>query len=139
MADDSSSVSSYDEEYLQKLDDFDNVKLLEFHPEVKQPNMEEVLALSKVVRDKNGKIIDELHKSIPFLTKYEKTKILGLRAKQINEGSFTFIKVPDNVIDGYTIAQLELKEQKIPFIIRRPMPNGSSEYWNIQDLEYVDF
>ena len=39
------------------------------------------------------------------------------------------------MIDGYTIALQELKEGKIPFIIRRPLPNGASEYWKINDLE----
>ena len=25
-------------------------------------------------------------------------------------------------------------ELKIPFIIKRPLPNGKSEYWRVQDL-----
>ena len=29
---------------------------------------------------------------------------------------------------------MELEQNKIPFIIRRPLPNGSSEYWRVQDL-----
>ena len=93
----------------------------------------------KVIRDKDGIIVDDLHKTIPFLTKYERARILGQRAKQINSGSTTFVKVPENVIDGYLIAELELKEKKIPFIIRRPLPNGGSEYWSLRDLEDISF
>ena len=32
---------------------------------------------------------------------------------------------------------MELNEKKIPFIIRRPLPNNSSEYWKLQDLEII--
>ena len=45
--------------------------------------------------------------------------------------------VDDNIIDGFVIAKMELDEKKLPFIIRRPMPNGSSEYWKLSDLEII--
>ena len=91
-----------------------------------------------VSRDKNGQIIDELHKTIPILTRYEKARILGLRAKQINNGSNPFIKVPRDMLNGIRIAEKELEEKKIPFIIRRPLPNGGSEYWKVEDLENLE-
>ena len=126
--------------YLQKFDQSINDNyLVNFHPESVLQNYDEILSMIKVVRDKNGIIIDDLHRTIPFLTKYEKARILGQRAKQINSGSTPFIKVPENVIDGYIIAELELKEKRIPFIIRRPLPNGGSEYWSIKDLEDISF
>jgi len=90
------------------------------------------------VRDTHNIIIDDLHKTIPFLTKYEKARILGQRAKQIDSGASPFVKVPDNIIDGYIIAEIELQEKKIPFIIRRPIPGGGSEYWNLKDLEIIN-
>jgi hypothetical protein len=34
---------------------------------------------------------------------------------------------------------MELKQKRIPFIIRRPLPNGGSEYWRVQDLEDISF
>ena len=79
--------------------------------------------------------MDELHKTIPILTKYEKTRILGQRTKQIESGGATLVQVPPNVIDSYLIAKLELEQKKIPFIIRRPLPNGGMEYWYVSDLE----
>ena len=33
---------------------------------------------------------------------------------------------------------MELKEKKIPFIIRRPLPDNTFEYWKLQDLELID-
>ena len=128
------------EMYLQKFDQsVNNNYIVDFHPESVVQNYDEILAMIKVIRDKDGIIIDELHKTIPYLTKYERARILGQRAKQINAGSPPFVKVPENVIDGYIIAELELKEKRIPFIIRRPLPNGGSEYWSIKDLEDISF
>ena len=126
--------------YLKKFDkDINDNYLLNFHPECALHNYDEVLTMTKVIRDKSGIIIDDLHKTIPYLTKYERARILGQRAKQINSGATVFVKVPENVIDGYLIAELELKEKRIPFIIRRPLPNGGSEYWSVRDLENIIF
>jgi len=90
------------------------------------------------VRDDRGIIVDELHKTLPLLTKYERTRVLGQRAKQINNGATPFVKVPEGVIDGYLIAVKELEEKKIPFIIRRPLPNRGSEYWHLEDLQVIN-
>tara|TARA_B100001758_G_scaffold147047_1_gene126755 strand:- start:7200 stop:7724 length:525 start_codon:yes stop_codon:yes gene_type:complete len=132
--------SSEDEdEDFKKFDlDIKNNKLMDFHPEMKQISYEEMITLSTVVRDKNGIIIDPLHKTLPILTRYEQAKIIGLRAKQINSGSNPLIDIPDSMIDGITIAQEEFKQKKMPFIIRRPLPNGSSEYWKVEDLEILE-
>ena len=133
---DDDSDDEYDEEYYQKFNNGLNNNFLEyFHSEIKIPNYMEIEELSNVTRDKNNLIIDNNHKTIPILTKYEKTRILGQRAKQINNGCKPYINISENIIDGYLIAELELKEKKIPFIIRRPLPNGKSEYWKIKDLE----
>jgi DNA-directed RNA polymerases I, II, and III subunit RPABC2 len=128
------------EQYLQKFDkDINENYIVNFHPECVTQNYDEILSMIKVIRDANGIIIDDLHQTIPFLTKYERARILGQRAKQINSGATAFIKVPENIIDGYIIAEMELKEKRIPFIIRRPMPNGGSEYWSLRDLEDISF
>ena len=143
------SAIVYDEEddedpmgegYLQKFDkEINDNYIVNNHPESAAHNYDEILTMTKIIRDKNGIIIDDLHKTIPFLTKYEKARVLGQRAKQINSGATVFVKVPEKVIDGYLIAELELIEKRIPFIIRRPLPNGGSEYWSIKDLENISF
>jgi DNA-directed RNA polymerase I, II, and III subunit RPABC2 len=138
---DSDNDSDYeDEKYLQKFNNEVNKNYVtEFHPECFNHNYDEITALSKVTRDEFNIIVDPLHKTIPYLTKYEKTRILGQRAKQIECGAKPLVKVPENIIDSYIIAELELQQKRIPFIIRRPLPNGSSEYWNLKDLEIITF
>ena len=133
-------TDSEGEDYLQKLDrNVINNYIKEIHPESITHNYEEVKIMTNIHRNDNGEIInDNLHKTLPFLTKYEKARVLGLRAKQINQGAVIYVDVPDNIIDGYTIATLELQQKKIPFIIRRPIPNGGSEYWKVSDLELLD-
>ena len=133
---DDDSDDEHDDEYYQKFTNGLNTNYLEyFHSETNIPNYIEIDELSKVIRDKNNVIIDVNHKTIPILTKYEKTRVIGQRAKQINSGCKPYISVSENIIDGYLIAEMELKEKKIPFIIRRPLPNGKFEYWKIKDLE----
>ena len=128
------------EMYLKKFDrEVNENYIVNNHPECALQNYDEILAMTKVVRDSNYIIIDDLHRTNPFLTKYERARILGQRAKQIETGATPFVKVPENIIDSYLIAEMELQQGRIPFIIRRPMPNGGSEYWKIGDLENIAF
>jgi len=129
-----------EENYLQKFDREINKNYInEFHPECIIHNYDEISSLTKVVRDSDNIIIDPLHRTLPFLTKYERARILGQRSKQIEAGAKPFISVPEHIIEGNIIAELELQQKKIPFIIRRPLPSGAFEYWNIQDLEVISF
>lgn len=77
---------------------------------------------------------DPAHTSPPFLTIYERTKILGTRANQIAEGARPFVTVPEYVTEPLEIAKLELEQRRLPFIIKRPMPDGTFEYWRLSDL-----
>lgn len=140
IQDDEDEDDEYDENYLQKFDsEITKNYIEEFHPECLNHNYEEIAKLSTVVRNSDNIIIDPLHRTIPFLTKYEKARILGQRAKQIESGAKPFIKLNENIIDSYIIAEFELREKKIPFIIKRPLPSGCFEYWNIKDLENIGF
>ena len=137
---DEENEDSDDEDNLRKLErDIDNDKLIESHPEIIQNNYNEILALCNIVRNDKGIIVDDLHRTYPFISKYEYARIVGIRAKQINNGADPFIKVARGVIDGFTIAKLEMNAKKVPFIIARPLPNGSREYWKVQDLEMIHF
>lgn len=130
-----------DEDYLQKFDrDIKKNYIVDYHPECMIHNYEEISALTKVIRDKDNIIVDPLHRTIPYLTKYERARVLGQRAKQINLGARPFVKVPENIIDGNLVAEMELAQKRIPFILRRPLPgNSGSEYWNLKDLEIITF
>jgi DNA-directed RNA polymerase subunit K/omega len=119
----------------------DNVQqyIIENHPERIMHNQQEIDALSKVFRNKNGDIEDDFHKTVPFITRFEKTKVLGLRARQLNNApDQALVKVDMGIIDGYKIAQEEYKQKLIPFIIKRPLPDGSCEYWKFEDLEQIE-
>lgn len=130
----------YDDTYLQKFDiDVNKNYINEFHPECMIHNYDEIAKLTVVVRNESNIIVDPLHRTIPFLTKYEKAKVLGQRSKQIECGAKPLVKVPENIVDGYIIAELELQQKRIPFIIKRPIPGGAFEYWNIRDLEMITF
>lgn len=131
-----SDVSSDDEDNYKKLDHSRSL-LNDTHKSLQSINYIEVEQLSRVTRDENNRIIDDNHRTVPILSKYERTRILGLRSRQINSGATPFINIEENIIDGYIIAERELIEKKIPFIIKRPISNDKFEYWRLEDLEIV--
>lgn len=136
--DDDDEDDGNDENYLQKFSETMKRNVIsEHHPELIIQNFHEVNALCNVVRDADGIIIDPLHRTLPFITKYEKAKILGERAKQLNAGAEPFVEVGDEIVDGYLIALAEFEQKKIPMIVRRPLPNGGSEFWRLADLEIL--
>lgn len=133
-----SDSDSDDENYLQKFsEDIQNDIIEKYHPEMLHHNYEEINNLTNVVRNSDGVIIDPLHKTLPFITRYEKARIIGERAKQLNSGANPMVEIEPSVIDGYLIALKEFEEKKIPFIVKRPMPNGGCEYWKLSDLEIL--
>jgi len=71
--------------------------------------------------------------TMPFLTKFEKAKILGVRAQMLASGSEPLI-TPPFPETCYEIALKELKEKKIPLLVRRYLPNNKFEDWRVEDL-----
>ena len=65
---------------------------------------------------------------------WKKTKIIGLRANQLSKGARPYVPVPDHISNVRKIARMELEQRRLPFIIRRPMPDGTHEYWRLADL-----
>uniref|UniRef100_A0AC35F649 RPB6 homolog n=1 Tax=Panagrolaimus sp. PS1159 TaxID=55785 RepID=A0AC35F649_9BILA len=74
----------------------------------------------------------------PFMTKYERARVLGTRALQIAMGAPVMVEM-EGETDPLEIARKELKEQKVPIIIRRYLPDGSFEDWGIEELHISDF
>jgi DNA-directed RNA polymerase I, II, and III subunit RPABC2 len=127
-----------DKNHLQKFNEtLKRNVITEYHPELVIQNYHEVEELCFVIRNEDGTINDPRHRTVPFITKYEKARILGERAKQINAGATPFVDVNQEIIDGYSIALEEFEQKKVPMIIRRPLPNGQSEYWKLEDLEIL--
>mmetsp|Transcript_32343 Transcript_32343/g.63208 ORF Transcript_32343/g.63208 Transcript_32343/m.63208 type:complete len:142 (-) Transcript_32343:11-436(-) len=69
----------------------------------------------------------------PHMTKYERARIIGTRALQISMNAPVMVDVGKDT-DPMKIAMLELAARKIPFIIRRTLPNGTSEDWAVNEL-----
>ena len=75
----------------------------------------------------------EERQSLAKLTKFEKVRILGERTTQLTMGAKPLIKNYKG-LDYEKIAEEELKLNMIPFKIRRPLPNGKYELWNLDEL-----
>ena len=116
--------------------DYKKNYIINSHPECLSKNYKEINTLVNVIKNENNIIVDEFHKTLPILTKYEKTKILGIRIKQLNNNSKPYISIDENILDNFIIANMELKQKKLPFIIQRPIQNRF-EYWHIKDLEIL--
>ena len=91
--------------------------------------------LNNDVLEINEILKSQKYDSKPVMTKYEFTKILGLRSQQICEGALPLVEVPEGMTDSTEIALLELREKKIPFLIKREFSNNYREYWRVKDLQ----
>jgi len=128
----------YEENFKKFTTNLDHNLINELHPREKAINYDQVKTLCTIHRNKDGLIDDPLHTTVPILTKFEYTRILGVRATQIENGAPLFISVNDSIIDSYVIARMELESKKLPFIIRRPLPGGKMEYWRLHELENLN-
>ena len=149
MADDE---DNYDEQYEEEIDlaedgamledtqkkDIGN-ELMRFHPEARIDTIESIsmdIQLTNVppsFTNADGQS-DPRHRSVPFLTQFEKTKVLGFRTNQLSQGARAFIAGPAHITELREIARMELEARRLPFIIKRPMPDGSFEKWRLSDL-----
>lgn len=73
----------------------------------------------------------------PYMTKYERARVLGTRALQIAMCAPVMVEL-EGETDPLNIAMKELKARKIPIIIRRYLPDGSYEDWGIDELIITD-
>jgi len=68
-----------------------------------------------------------------YLTKYERARVLGTRALQISMNAPVMVDL-EGETDPLKIAMKELRERKIPIIVRRYLPDGSHEDWSVDEL-----
>lgn len=141
----------YDDQYEEDIDIMDDGMiedtqkkdlgndLMKFHPEARIDTIESIsmdILLTNVPPTfigADGKA-DTKHRSVPFLTQFEKTKILGFRTNQLSQGARPYIAVPEHVTDIREIARMELEARRLPIILKRPMPDGTFEKWRLSDL-----
>lgn len=107
-------------------------RLFDYHPECVLDYVETVVPRLQINQE-----LDENHKTYPFLTMYERTSIIGLRSEMLSNGAQAYITVPDYITDVKEIARLELEQKRLPFIVKRPLPNGLYEYWRLADLMLI--
>jgi DNA-directed RNA polymerase I, II, and III subunit RPABC2 len=138
----------YEEEVVEEVDKTDFTlkdqdltfkRLNAAHPELVQDYVEAIIPKLALKVFPAGPFTDggggdENHRTYPFLTKYERTRIIGQRANELSLGARAYIQVPEHVTDVREIARLELEQKRLPYIVKRPLPNGQYEYWRLSDL-----
>merc|ERR1712000_623795 len=82
---------------------------------------------------KDKKIPEAERTTTPYMTKYERARILGTRALQISMNAPVLVDL-EGETDPLQIAIKELREKKIPLIVRRYMPDGMYEDWTCEEL-----
>ncbi|XP_059477543.1 DNA-directed RNA polymerases I, II, and III subunit RPABC2 [Neocloeon triangulifer] len=117
-------------------DDFDDVEEDENIDEMDQQEEEgeniELIGSAEALAVQKSKRI-----TTPYMTKYERARVLGTRALQIAMCAPVMVEL-DGETDPLQIAMKELKQRKIPIIIRRFLPDGSYEDWGIDELIITD-
>jgi DNA-directed RNA polymerase I, II, and III subunit RPABC2 len=103
------------------------------HPECKLDSIENILEKLPLKSYIPGED-DSNHRSVPYVTQFEQTKIIGFRSNQLSNGAKPFVQVPKHITDIVDIARLEFEQRRLPYIIKRPMPDGTYEYWRLSDL-----
>ncbi|KAG6524364.1 DNA-directed RNA polymerases II, IV and V subunit 6A-like [Zingiber officinale] len=130
-------------------DDYDDVDM-GYEDEPPEPEIEEGMEEDQennnedvpddVVGDaeeKQQEIVERPRKTSKFMTKYERARILGTRALQISMNAPVMVEL-EGETDPLEIAMKELRERKIPFTIRRYLPDGSYEDWGVDELIVED-
>ncbi|KAF1934272.1 RNA polymerase Rpb6 [Didymella exigua CBS 183.55] len=90
-------------------------------------------AMNSVDAEKAKKVPNENRTTTPYMTKYEKARVLGTRALQISGNAPVLIDV-EGMTDPLQIAAKELREKKIPLVVRRYLPDGFYEDWTCEEL-----
>lgn len=69
-----------------------------------------------------------------YLTKYERARLLGTRALQLSMNAPPLVELDAGETDPLKIAAKELRERKLPLVVRRYLPDGSFEDWSLDEL-----
>jgi DNA-directed RNA polymerase I, II, and III subunit RPABC2 len=102
-----------------------NQYVQQYHPEIKSYTYEEMY-----------ENMTKPNPTVSFLTRFEITSVLGYRALQLNSGAEPMVET--DLTDSYQIAKKELEMSKLPFIIRRPLPDGTFVHLHLKDLDYLN-
>lgn len=95
--------------------------------------MEDVQIVDRDVRQRNA----DTRITLPYMTKYERARIIGTRALQISMNARVMVDVAGET-DPIAIARMELEQRRIPLSVRRYLPDGSYEDWCVDELIVLD-
>jgi DNA-directed RNA polymerase I, II, and III subunit RPABC2 len=123
--DDDYNEGSFNDEFGEEDNQKEN-EILEAGDDIREGDVE--IIQNNNLKDKKEKVTTR------YLTKYEKARIIGSRALQISKNAPIFVEIEPGEWDPIKIAEKELVERKIPFIIRRYLPDGNFEDWRVEDL-----
>lgn len=83
----------------------------------------------------------EDRKTLPYYNKYEYTALLATRAQQLADGARPLVGLegilPSDPMFVWKVAEREILEQRLPFLVHRRMPDGKSEFWSTAELETI--
>ena len=124
------------EEVLEDLEDIDDEE--EVLEDIEDDILVDLDDLINTIDEEEQEIeekISDKRTTFNILTKYEKVFILGFRTQQIINGSVILIDI--NLLkekSAYNIALEELRQKRIPFKIKRTLPSGKVELWDLEEL-----
>ncbi|KAJ5996077.1 hypothetical protein N7499_007606 [Penicillium canescens] len=84
-------------------------------------------------QSREKKVPNDQRTTTPYLTKYERARVLGTRALQISMNAPVLVDL-EGETDPLQIAMKELNQKKIPLIVRRYLPDGWYEDWTCEEL-----
>lgn len=94
--------------------------------------------MTKIIQDYNDIMVNydpSKYISNNIMTKYERTRIVGLRLEQLARGAPTLIDTKAaNCQSIRDIVNQELLQRKIPYILVRTLPNKKKEYFRVCDM-----
>lgn len=76
-------------------------------------------------------------RTLPILSKYEKAKIIGIRAQQISMGSYIYLDNVHTLSNPLDVAKEELRQKRTPLLVRRNIVGKKGivfEDWRIEEL-----
>ncbi|XP_066597572.1 DNA-directed RNA polymerases I, II, and III subunit RPABC2-like [Prorops nasuta] len=129
MADDDFDGDEVADDY-DDVDDDDNIEL-----EPPEEDGENIKLISS--GEAGGGVEKSKRITTRYMTKYERARVLGTRALQIAMCAPVMVEL-EGETDPLQIAMKELKQRKIPIVIRRYLPDSSYEDWGIDELIIID-
>ncbi|KAI2637548.1 RNA polymerase Rpb6 [Xylaria nigripes] len=120
-----------DEDFNRRGNEEEENVVISGDPSASANNAQKGQSGNRTIKDK--RIPNEERTTTPYMTKYEKARILGTRALQISMNAPVLVDL-EGESDPLQIAIKEMNEKKIPLIVRRYMPDGYYEDWTCEEL-----